>query len=353
MTIPMSLRTSRWKRSAGPVLLTLSVLGLVLLFWPEFEPGDFPTDQILKEERKLMGTTWQVQVSIGAKDAPADAQTAIEEVFSELSRIDYLMSEWKQDSPVSAVNAAAGERLVSVPEELRAMIERAVAFSDLTEGAFDITWKGLAPLWQFDETFRVPGDEEIEAALSLVDFRNIKIDGNQIGLTRQGMALGLGGIAKGYAIDRAAAVLRNRNLENFLVNGGGDVLTAGDRGGKPWKVGVRAPRGGGKELIARLNISAGAVVTSGDYERFKIVDGIRYHHIIDPRSGRPARACQSVTVVAPAAEVADVLATAIFVQGPSKGLQLISGRPLTEALVIDESGKLWMTDGFRDLAEFY
>lgn len=349
----MSPLNSRWKSGAGWSLLALSLLGLVFLVGPLLDSGDFPTDQIVGEERALMGTTWQVQVSVGLNEAAADTRIAIEEVFSELSRIDHLMSEWKQDSPVSAINAAAGERLVPVPEELRLMIERAVVFGELTEGAFDITWKGLAHLWQFDETFRVPGDEEIKAAVGLVDFRKIKLDGNRIGLTRQGMALGLGGMAKGYAIDRAAAVLRSRNCHNFLVNGGGDVLIAGDRGGKPWKIGIRAPRGGRTELIARLSISAGAVVTSGDYERFKIVNGIRYHHIIDPRTGRPARTCQSVTVVAPTAEDADLLATAVFVQGPSKGLQLISSRPNTEVLVIDDSGERWMTDGFQKLAEFY
>jgi thiamine biosynthesis lipoprotein len=263
------------------------------------------------------------------------------------------MSEWKEDSPVSTINAVAGEKLVPVPEELRSLIERAIGYGELTEGAFDITWKGVDHLWRFDETFTVPSDKEIEAALSLVDFRKIEIDKDRIGLAKAGMALGLGGIAKGYAIDRAATVLRSRDYRNFLVNGGGDVLTAGTRGGQPWRIGVRNPRGGKNELVARLNLSGGAVVTSGDYERFQIVDGVRYHHIIDPRTGYPARLCQSVTIVAPAAEDADVLATAVFVQGPAKGLQLVSGRPETEALVIDASGEFWMTEGFKQLAKFY
>jgi thiamine biosynthesis lipoprotein len=349
----MSRLNSRWKRFAGWVFLVLSILAFVVLVAPRFDSEDFPPDQVLKEERALMGTTWQVQVSIGVNEASGTIRAAIEEVFSELARIDGLMSEWKPNSPVSAINAAAGEGLVPVPEELRAMIERAIAFGEVTEGAFDITWKGLAPLWRFDEAFRVPDSEDVEAALDLVDFRKIKIDGNRIGLTRQGMALGLGGMAKGYAIDRAADILRSRDLQNFLVNGGGDVLTSGDRAGEPWKIGIRTPRGGRNELIAHLSVSAAAVVTSGDYERFKVVDGIRYHHIIDPRTGRPARACQSVTVVAPTAEDADVLATAIFVQGPARGFQLIHHKPFTEAFVIDDSGKFWMTDGFQDLAEFY
>ncbi len=336
------------------VPLSFSLLGFISLSKVGCSSShDVPADQIIKAERVLMGTTWIVQVSLGPEDPTTETHRAIDEVFSELSRIDHLMSEWREDSPVSAINAAAGSKLVPVPEELRSLIERAVAFGELTEGAFDISWKGLADIWQFDDTFQIPTEEEIADALRLVDFRLVQIDDNRVGLPRPGMALGLGGIAKGYAIDRAGAVLRSRGYENFLVNGGGDVLTAGSRGGQTWRVGVRAPRGMANDLIARLNLSGGAVVTSGDYERFKIVDGVRYHHILDPRTGRPARDCQSVTILAPDAESADALATATFVLGPAKGIELIAARPKTEALIIDASGKFWMTEGFRQQAEFY
>jgi len=328
-------------------LLLLFLVGIFL------NSDDMPQDQIIKDERALMGTMWLIQLSLGPADPKVAAQESIEEVFLELSRIDQLMSEWREDSPVSAINAAAGGELVPVPEELRLLVERAVAFGKLTEGAFDISWKGLSHLWRFDDSFRVPSCEEVAAGLKLVDFEKIKIEDNRIGLEQAGMAIGLGGIAKGYAIDRAAAVLKKHGYRDFLVNGGGDVITAGTRAGRPWRIGVRSPRGGKNQLVARLNLSGGAVVTSGDYERFKIVDGVRYHHIIDPRTGRPARSCQSVTVVAPAAEEADVLATAVFVQGPERGLQLVSTRPQTEAFVIDASGKFHMTRGFDQLAEFY
>jgi len=340
-------------RISALLLAGLMVFGLLYLVGVVLDSDDTPPDQIVKEERALMGTTWLIQLSLGADDPTVAAKKSIDRVFLELSRIDQLMSEWKEDSPVSAINAAAGRDLVAVPEELRSLIERAVGFGRLTEGAFDITWKGMAHLWRFDESFRVPSNEEISAALGLVDFERVRIEDNRIGLELPEMALGLGGIAKGYAIDRAAAVLEKHGYQDFLVNGGGDVLTAGTRAGRPWKIGVRSPRGAWNQLVARLNLSGGAVVTSGDYERFTIVDGVRYHHIIDPRTGRPARSSRSVTVVAPAAEEADVLATAIFVQGPEKGLQLVSGKQDTEAFVIDASGKFWMTEGFKQLAEFY
>jgi thiamine biosynthesis lipoprotein len=334
-------------------LIGVSTLILVFLVRESHGPATASRDQIVREEKSLMGTIWLLQLSIGTDESDVKARTALQDVFAELSRIENLMSEWKKDSPVSSINAAAGEKLVPVPAELRLLIERALAFGEVTEGAFDITWKGMAHLWDFGESFQVPSGEAIQAALNRVDFRKVEIDGDRVGLSQTGMALGLGGIAKGYAIDRAAWVLRKRGFENFLINGGGDVLTAGARAGQPWKIGVRAPRGRNNQLVARLQLSGGAVVTSGDYERFKIVDGVRYHHIIDPRIGQPANASQSVTVVAPSAEEADVLATAVFVLGPAKGLDLISQRSDTQAFLIDASGKFWMTDGFSQLAEFY
>jgi thiamine biosynthesis lipoprotein len=341
------------KTTLAALALFLSVLAAVLVVRMLQDSGGATRDQIIKDERYLMGTSWLVQISLGTGEADAQASEAIEAVFSELSRIDNLMSEWKETSPVSSVNKAAGAEPVPVPLELLDLIERAKRFSQETEGAFDITWRGLAHLWHFDESFTVPGQHAIESALELVDYRKITIEGARVGLSSTGMALGLGGIAKGYAIDQAAKVLREHDFQDFLVNGGGDVLVAGYRGGRPWRIGVRAPRGRWNQLVARIEISGGAVVTSGDYERFRIVDGVRYHHIIDPRTGRPANACQSVTVVAPSAETADVLATAVFVLGPAKGLQLISARKDTEALVIDSAGEFQMSPGFKQLAEFY
>jgi len=349
----MSKRFSNRLVVVGGGLFGISILFLILLIRVFQSPVTTSRDQIVREERPLMGTIWLVQLSIGTDDSDAKARTALEDVFSELSRIENLMSEWKEDSPVSSINAAAGEELVPVPEELRLLIERALAYGEVTEGSFDITWKGMAHLWNFSESFTVPSPEAIQAALSRVDFRKVEIDGDRVGLSEAGMALGLGGIAKGYAIDQAARVLRKQGFANFLINGGGDVLTAGTRAGQPWRIGVRAPRGRNNQLVARLQLSGGAVVTSGDYERFKIVDGVRYHHIIDPRIGQPARASQSVTIVAPSAEEADVLATAVFVLGPAKGLKLVSERADTEVFVIDESGKFWMTTGFEKLAQFY
>lgn len=305
---------------------------------------------VVRQDRVLMGTVWSLQVLPSGQSQAADTEGALASAFDEVDRIDRLMSEWKPDSPLSAINAAAGTNGVKAPAELLDIIRRGIRFGDLTDGAFDITWLGMGNLWHFDESFTPPSDAEIAEAKSHVDYRRIRIDGDHVSIPA-GWAIGLGGIAKGYAIDRAAAKLREAGFRNFLVNGGGDVLVVGRKGNRDWTVGVRDPRGGPQDLVARVRAD-GAVVTSGDYERFRIVDGVRYHHIIDPRTGRPARLCRSVTIVADQAELADVLATAVFVLGPTRGLQLISAMPHVEGFIIDADGKRSMSNGFKELAEF-
>ncbi len=298
-----------------------------------------------------MGTVWVIQVEPNPSDSEEEVGRAIAAAFAEVTRIESIMSEWRVDSPLSAINGAAGREMVAVPAELRAIIERGIAYGELTAGAFDVTWRGMGNLWRFDDGFVLPSTESIQAALALVEFRLIAIDRNRVGLPKAGMAIGLGGMAKGYALDRAGAVLRQSGFDNFLIDGGGDLLCSGKRQGKPWQIGVQRPRGGRGGLLALLTLTGGAVTTSGDYERFRIVDGIRYHHIIDPRTGQPARNSRSVTVVAHTAEEADVLATAIFVLGPVEGLRLAAARDGVDLLAVDAEGHLWMTDGFSQLAE--
>ena len=298
--------------------------------------------------RDLMGTVWKIQLGTTASER---TKQAVEAAFEEVARIESVMSEWRPDSPLSAINAAAGKGPVTVPLELRDILQRSVEFSKLTGGAFDVTWKGMGRLWRFNDSFAVPSDEEIRTALTRVDYRQIVFEGDRVGLTKPGMAIGLGGIAKGYAVDRAAAVLREFGYRDFLVDGGGDVLVSGQRSGGSWRLGIRDPRGGREDLIAVLKLTSGAVASSGDYERFREVDGVRYHHIIDPRTGRPAGGCRAVSVLAPTAEEADALATALFVLGPEKGLEVAERREGTEVMIVDGQGRLRMTPGFRSIAE--
>ncbi len=298
----------------------------------------------LRIQRSLMGTIWRVEIV--HRDQAGAAEKAAGQAFEELARIDALMSEWKPESPVSAINEAAGKSLVEVPAELRALLERSVDFSRRSDGAFDVTWRGMRHIWRFDDGFRVPTLDEVERARALVGFRDLRIAGNRVGLARAGMSIGLGGIAKGYAIDRAAAVIRAAGFQDFLVDGGGDVLVSGQKGGRPWRIGIQNPRAARGTILGSLSLDGGVLVTSGDYERYRMAGGVRYHHIIDLKTGWPASKCQSVSVIAPAAEQAVVLAKVIFIQGAEAGLALAKAENL-EAMVIDAAGRAHFTSGFQ------
>jgi thiamine biosynthesis lipoprotein len=327
-----------WRKA----LLGLAVAGALLALRLQTTHRE-QTEDLLHVQRTMMGTLWNIDVM--DKGDPEGARRAVEDAFAELDRIDGLMSEWKPDSPLSAINAAAGGGPVPVPAELCAILKRGVDYGTKSEGAFDITWRGMGRIWRFDDGFVPPSDDTIAKARANVNFRDLEIGETSARLKRPGMNIGLGGIAKGYAIDRALDVLTRGGFGNALVDGGGDIRVAGSKNGRPWRLGIQHPRAERGTLLGRVSITEGSLVTSGDYERFVIAGGVRYHHIIDPRTGRPARGAISASVLAPTAEQADALATAIFVLGPGKGLALARAEGV-EALVIDEQGKRYMTDGF-------
>lgn len=328
------------------LLIAGSLGGLALLLYSI--PNDHRADGLLRVQRTMMGTIWTIEIPHrGQVEA---AQKASEDAFAELQRIEALMSEWRPESPISAVNSHAGKEAVEVPDELMMIINRGMSYSQKSGGAFDITWRGMGKLWHFDDTFRVPSPEEVAAARRRVDYKSVEIKGNLIRLPRPGMALGLGGIAKCYAVDQAAAMIRRAGFENYLVNGGGDVLAGGTRSGRPWTVGIQDPRGERGAIIGRVKLTNAALVTSGDYERFRIVDGVRYHHIIDPRTGFPARRSQSVTLISKTAGPAEPLAVSIFILGAQEGLALARAEGV-EAMVVDAVGKRHMTAGFGNYFE--
>lgn len=323
---------------------TISSVALVggLVAW-RIASGSLTADrQVVRVQRPLMGTVWTFEVPSCGR--PAEAGRAINLAFGELARIDNLMSEWKPESPVSKIDAAAGTSAVEVPEELRQLIERSVDYSRRTRGTFDITWRGMGRIWRFDDSFVPPSPEAVAAARQRIDFRRIAVEGNRVYLP-QGMSIGLGGIAKGYAIDRAAEVLLDGGFRDYLIDGGGDVRVSGSRYGDPWRIGIQSPREDRGSLLGVVRLTRGALVTSGDYERFRIVDGVRYHHIIDPRTGYPATASMSVSILAPSAEVGVVMAKAVFILGPEEGLALARAEGL-EALLIDSRGNRHATGGF-------
>jgi thiamine biosynthesis lipoprotein len=328
-------------------LLGLAAL-TVLLVGARVLPLEDRSASSVRVQRSMMGTIWNIEVVPGRK--VEQAQKSVHAAFKELERIDALMSEWKPESAVSLINRHAGKKAVEVPVELRELIERSVHYSELSGGVFDITWRGMGSIWRFDDKFRVPTPAEVEKARSLVNYSKMQIEGDRIFLAAAGMSIGLGGIAKGYAIDRAAMVLRRAGFESFLIDGGGDVLVSGAKGGRPWRLGIQDPRQDRGNLIGTVNLTKGVLVTSGDYERFRFVEGVRYHHIIDPRTGWPAKACQSVTILADSAERAVVLTKVLFIHGPEEGLK-IARQEGVEALLIDAAGKRHWTSGFEQRFE--
>lgn len=296
---------------------------------------------------EAMATTWQVTLAEGAD--PATAAGAAEACFALFRRLDLELSEWKGGSPLSAVNRAAGASPVRVPEELFGLVERSLEIAAATGGAFDPSWAALWGLWDFRaEEPAVPSAEAVAERVALVDYRRVKMDSaaRTIFLPTAGMKLGLGGIAKGYALERAAALLGERGFKDFLLVSGGQVYARGTRDGRPWQVGVRDPRGARDEIFATLPLAGGSLSTSADSESYFVVGGVRYHHILDPKTGWPAKGLRSATVLHPDPTLADALSTAVLVLGGERGLAVAS-RLGGEALVVDSQGAVAMTPGFE------
>lgn len=330
-------------------LFALTVAGLLIALRLGSTTARVEHSGTVAIERPLMGTVWKIEVVDHGRGT--EARRAIDAAYAELERIDGLMSEWKPASPLSHINAAAGKAPVEVPEELRAILERSIRYGEKSEGTFDITWHGMANIWHFDDRFVVPSESAVAAARRNVNFRDIKIDGNRVFLPRAGMSIGLGGIAKGYAVDRAAAVLARAGFTDSLVDGGGDVRVSGSReDGTAWRLGIQDPRQEHGSMLGIVWGSNRAICTSGDYERYRIVNGRRYHHIIDPRTGWPASQSMSVTVIADTAERAVVLAKPMFILGAEKGLALARAERV-DALIIDSAGERHSTEGFASVFE--
>jgi thiamine biosynthesis lipoprotein len=262
--------------------------------------------------------------------APAVAQSAFDAVFREFDRLDALMSVWKADSDVIRVNAAAGDHAVPVDRDVLEILRIARQVSDWTGGRFDVTFGPLADLWKFDQDQdnSIPSASAIRQRLPLIDYRQIQIDetAGTVFLKKKGMRIHLGGIGKGYAVDRAVKIFRDRGLRDFLIQAGGDMYVGGRRGDRPWTLGIADPRGD-HAPFATVELGDATFSTSGDYERFFIKDGVRYHHILDLGAGQPARLCRSVTLVTDRAVIADALAKGVFILGPAAGMALIERLP--------------------------
>jgi thiamine biosynthesis lipoprotein len=307
--------------------------------------------RVYKDTRVIMGTYVTITaVADGVTDDAARA--AVGAAFDEITRVDLLMSTYKPQSQLSQVNRMAGVSPVSVDPELIETVEDALYVSRLTGGAFDPTVGPLIKLWKIgSDEARLPAKENIDSALRLVDYTQVEVDRprHTIYIKKKGMSLDLGGIAKGYASDRAVAALKARGMRGGIVACAGDLKLFGSReDGRPWNIGIQHPRE--KDgLLCTLTLHDAATSTSGDYERYFIKDGVRYHHIMDPRTGRPARRLISVTVMAKDSWLADGMATGLFVMGPDKGYRLAEGHPEIEVLMVTSDGKILATGRFKDM----
>ena len=296
------------------------------------------------EAQAHMGT--EVSVYLWHDD-PEVGQQAVNAIFSEVVRLDQLMSTYIEDSRMSEINRDAAERPVAAGDELFRLILRSLDISVLTHGAFDITYDSVGQHYDFREGKR-PDEDVIAEEVQRIDYRLVETDRDTgtISFLRPGVRINLGGIAKGYAVERGIEVARRYGVRNARVTAGGDTRLLGDRLGQPWKIGIQNPRNE-EEVAVTIPLENEAISTSGDYERFFIEDGERYHHIIVPSTGTPAGEVHSATIIGPDAVLTDALSTSVFVMGVDRGLRLISALPDYEGIVIDANGEMFYSDGLR------
>lgn len=313
-------------------ILLVSFAGAALYFLSQ------ANRQLRRETRFMMGTQMTVTMV-----APAlDAERIAREAFAKAEMVDREMGR----RPGSELTVLNDEGKGTTGPHLSKVIEAALKWASGSEGAFDPTLAALIDLWAVEKgPHPPPAQKEIEETLKLTGYEKVSRTPDGKGFVLGGVKLDLGAIAKGYAVDLAAESLKNDGVSDFLIDAGGDLYISGTKKGKPWKVGLADPREPGL-LIMTFNPKEGAVVTSGDYERYFEWEGVRYGHVLDPETGRPAKGAASVTVWAKNAADADALATALMVLGPEKGLELVAKHAPAEALMIDREGKIHKSPGF-------
>jgi thiamine biosynthesis lipoprotein len=297
-----------------------------------------------KRTLKLMGCRFDITVVAGNE---ATANKYLDTAIAEISRIEKLISSWCSTSQTSQINRNAGIRPVKVDAELFRLIERSIGISKLTDGAFDISYAVIDQLWKFDGSMTdLPSEQDVKASLQKVGYQNIVLDRAKgtVFLKLGGMKIGFGAIGKGYAADQAKSLLIALGVSSGIINASGDINVWGNHpDGTQWKVAITNPLDKSRSY-GLLPISEGAVVTSGNYEKFVEFDGKRFTHIIDPRTGMPTSGIVSVTVFAPKAELADALATALFVMGETVGLNIINQMAKVESVIIDEYGRVFTSN---------
>lgn len=298
----------------------------------------------MSREEAIMGTA--IRAELWHED-PAIGEAALDAVMEEMHRIDRAMSPFKPESELSHLNREAAKAPVPVSREMFELVARSVEFSKVSEGAFDITFASVGYMFDYRNGTK-PTAEKIAAALPGIDYRHIRLDHSQrtIEFARSDVRIDLGGIAKGHAVDNCIALLEARGVKQALVIAGGDSRVLGDRRGRPWMIGIRDPRRK-DAMVAMLPLVDAAISTSGDYERYFEADGVRHHHILDPRTGMSATGVRSVTIVGPDTTTTEGISKSVFIMGPERGIRFAESFAGIDAVIIDGDGNMHCTAGLR------
>ncbi len=327
------------------VIITIS-LAIIFAIWKMFKVVQIRTSFRAHQKRALMGTTVEI------KAYGKDARSASKQALQAMERMAKLINAHDTKSEIGLVNSMAGIASVAVSRNTFDVIYRSIKLSKSMGNTFDITIGPLIELWNFKgkDTFTPPSSSQIKETLKLVDYRKIEIDPEieTIKLLKRGMKINLGGVGKGYVLAIGRSMLVSKGIKSGLISSGSSITCIGTKpDGEPWRVGIRSPRDPEK-LLGTITLAPGqAVSTSGDYEQYVEIEGKRYHHIFDPRTGYPASSCQSVTIIAGDATIADILSTSVFVMGPWRGMRLLRTLENVEGLIVDSSGKVHKTTGFK------
>jgi len=303
--------------------------------------------QIYKRVLKLMGSRYEIVV---VADNQKQGNQYIDLAVNEIRRIEKIISSWDPNSETSAINRNAGIKPIKVSRELFDLISRAKKISEITDGAFDISYASMDRIWHFDGSMKqLPSPEAIKKSVAKVGYQNIILDpkNQTVFLKLKGMKIGFGAIGKGYSADKAKQLLISKGVKAGIINASGDMNTWGTQpNGQKWQIGITNPLHK-NTVFATFPLTDEAVVTSGNYEKYVIFNGKRYTHIIDPRTGYPASGIISATVFAPSAELADALATSIFVMGTEIGLDRINQLPGVECVIVDDQDKIHTSKGIH------
>ncbi|MBI3378084.1 MAG: FAD:protein FMN transferase [Nitrospirae bacterium] len=367
------------QKSLTTALLRYCAAGLILLF--ALSACSPQKEKVYRKSKVLMDTLITISVISGSGDK---AEKAIDRAFGEIEKLDRLLNFFSDSSEVSEINRNAGLKAVVVSPETFEVIEKAIYASGKTNGAFDVTIGSVTTLWDFHKRTK-PEDKKIKERLPLVNYNNIVLTQkfSSVYLKKKGMLIDLGGIAKGYAADKAVEALKREGIKSGLVSISGDIKAFGLKPDlKPWKIGIKNPRaipphppsptrgegtailppplmGGGKgegekgfsdEIMATIEMTDLAISTSGDYERYFIIDGKRYHHILNPKTGYPVDECRSVSIVAKDGSVTDPFSTGIFILGAEKGIKLLEEMGI-DGIIVDKNGKIHTTPNLRGKLE--